>query len=233
MFWPERSAGIASFRPVCASLRGDGRAELLVDEHARDGRVGAGADGLQEALEDQVLGVGDDRRLLGVGLALDPEELLLEGAAMVEGEDVELLVISEVHSPEYSKGVQARGREVLRMVAMTSGADLFVVCKQCGSEVSPYITECPYCGHRLRRRAPKLPRRSMRPSGAPALAGRDSDRCWDGAARARRRGRLPAARAIRSSRWAATRPYATIALVAACCVAWVAIARRTAPCLPT
>ncbi|HXN37687.1 MAG TPA: zinc-ribbon domain-containing protein, partial [Solirubrobacteraceae bacterium] len=41
---------------------------------------------------------------------------------------------------------------------MTSGADLFVVCKQCGSEVSPYITECPYCGHRLRRRAPKLPR---------------------------------------------------------------------------
>ncbi|MBA3809220.1 MAG: zinc-ribbon domain-containing protein, partial [Solirubrobacterales bacterium] len=41
---------------------------------------------------------------------------------------------------------------------MTSGADLFVVCKQCGSEVSPYITECPYCGSRLRRRAPKLPR---------------------------------------------------------------------------
>ena len=41
---------------------------------------------------------------------------------------------------------------------MTSSADLFVVCKQCGSEVSPYITECPYCGHRLRRRAPKLPR---------------------------------------------------------------------------
>ena len=41
---------------------------------------------------------------------------------------------------------------------MSSRADLFVVCKQCGSEVSPYITECPYCGHRLRRRAPKLPR---------------------------------------------------------------------------
>src|SRR5208282_1634264 len=45
---------------------------------------------------------------------------------------------------------------------MSSGADLFVVCKQCGSEVSPYITECPYCGHRLRRRAPKLP-----PANAP------------------------------------------------------------------
>jgi membrane associated rhomboid family serine protease len=39
---------------------------------------------------------------------------------------------------------------------MASGADLFVVCKQCGSEVSPYITECPYCGSRLRKRAPKL-----------------------------------------------------------------------------
>src|SRR3954447_25346190 len=34
--------------------------------------------------------------------------------------------------------------------------DLFVVCKKCGSEVSPYITECPYCGNRLRKRAPKL-----------------------------------------------------------------------------
>ena len=41
---------------------------------------------------------------------------------------------------------------------MSSGADLFVVCKQCGAEVSPYITECPYCGGRLRKRAPKLPR---------------------------------------------------------------------------
>jgi membrane associated rhomboid family serine protease len=39
---------------------------------------------------------------------------------------------------------------------MSSGADLFVVCKNCGSEVSPYITECPYCGTRLRKRAPKL-----------------------------------------------------------------------------
>lgn len=36
------------------------------------------------------------------------------------------------------------------------GPDLFVICKHCGSEVSPYITECPYCGSRLRKRAPKL-----------------------------------------------------------------------------
>jgi membrane associated rhomboid family serine protease len=39
---------------------------------------------------------------------------------------------------------------------MANSPDLFVVCKNCRAEVSPYITECPYCGHRLRKRAPKL-----------------------------------------------------------------------------
>ena len=33
-----------------------------------------------------------------------------------------------------------------------------MVCKSCGSEVSPYVTECPYCGNRLRKRAPDLQR---------------------------------------------------------------------------
>ena len=55
---------------------------------------------------------------------------------------------------------------------MSSGADLFVVCKQCGSEVSPYITECPYCGHRLRRRAPKLPRAKDRRAPPRGLSAR-------------------------------------------------------------
>ncbi|HWD84354.1 MAG TPA: rhomboid family intramembrane serine protease [Solirubrobacteraceae bacterium] len=56
-----------------------------------------------------------------------------------------------------------------------SGPDLFVICKSCGSEVSPYITECPYCGNRLRKRAPKLDRqgriseRRSRRSPSPAL----------------------------------------------------------------
>src|SRR3989442_12802955 len=36
--------------------------------------------------------------------------------------------------------------------------ELSVVCKNCGAEVSPYVTECPYCGTRLRKRAPKLER---------------------------------------------------------------------------
>jgi membrane associated rhomboid family serine protease len=41
---------------------------------------------------------------------------------------------------------------------MPQTPDLFVVCKKCGSEVSPYITECPYCGTRLRKRAPRIDR---------------------------------------------------------------------------
>lgn len=41
---------------------------------------------------------------------------------------------------------------------MSGGPELFVVCKSCGSEVSPYITECPYCGSRLRKRAPRIER---------------------------------------------------------------------------
>jgi membrane associated rhomboid family serine protease len=79
------------------------------------------------------------------------------------------------------------------------GPDLFVVCKSCGSEVSPYITECPYCGNRLRKRAPKLDRqgrvaekRRRRPTASlPRL----------------RRGEMPGIRAE-------SRPYATILLVA-------------------
>jgi membrane associated rhomboid family serine protease len=40
----------------------------------------------------------------------------------------------------------------------SGGPDLFVICKHCGAEVSPYITECPYCGNRIQKRAPKLDR---------------------------------------------------------------------------
>ena len=39
-----------------------------------------------------------------------------------------------------------------------SETELRVVCKSCGAEVSPYVTECPYCGARVRKRAPKLER---------------------------------------------------------------------------
>ena len=106
---------------------------------------------------------------------------------------------------------------------MPSGADLFVVCKQCGSEVSPYITECPYCGSRLRRRAPKLPRADA-PSRASTRRGRLSSLLArsPGAGTRRRRGVRRGPRAgLRGARWDATRPYATMALVALGCAAWI------------
>jgi membrane associated rhomboid family serine protease len=71
--------------------------------------------------------------------------------------------------------------------------ELSVVCKSCGSEVSPYVTECPYCGTRLRKRAPKLERRG------DEITPRER----------RRRLRRPAIPKIA----VAERPYATIAAV--------------------
>jgi membrane associated rhomboid family serine protease len=103
---------------------------------------------------------------------------------------------------------------------MSSGADLFVVCKQCGSEVSPYITECPYCGHRLRRRAPKLPREHV-PNRSQR--GRLRRPRWPGLAPRKRT--LTSSRR-RFSRWGESRalapPYATIALVALSSGVWIA-----------
>jgi membrane associated rhomboid family serine protease len=81
---------------------------------------------------------------------------------------------------------------------MASGPDLFVVCKSCGSEVSPYITECPYCGTRLRKRAPKLDR-----GGTPKAPRRSRPRLAP-----LRRGEIPGIRPDR-------RPYATMLLIVA------------------
>lgn len=81
----------------------------------------------------------------------------------------------------------------------TGRSDLFVVCKNCGAEVSPYITECPYCGKRLRKRAPKIDRegrvleRTTRRRPAPSLT-------------PLRRGEIPGIARER-------RPYTTSALV--------------------
>jgi membrane associated rhomboid family serine protease len=80
-----------------------------------------------------------------------------------------------------------------------SETELSVICKNCGSEVSPYVTECPYCGARLRKRAPKLERR-----GDALEAQRPR----------RRRRRIP--RPGRPSfAVSADRPYATITVVLA------------------
>ena len=62
-----------------------------------------------------------------------------------------------------------------------SHPDLFVVCKNCQAEVSPYITECPYCGTRLRKRAPKI----ERPDAPPAKPSRRAPRPGGGRGRAK------------------------------------------------
>jgi membrane associated rhomboid family serine protease len=77
-----------------------------------------------------------------------------------------------------------------------SETELSVICKNCGSEVSPYVTECPYCGARLRKRAPKLERRG---DGFEAQRPR------------RRRPRLIPRRVRALS--GLTRPYATLSVI--------------------
>jgi membrane associated rhomboid family serine protease/DNA-directed RNA polymerase subunit RPC12/RpoP len=76
-----------------------------------------------------------------------------------------------------------------------SSPELSVVCRTCGEEVSPYVTECPYCGTRLRKRAPKLELRG------DELAPRESRRVRRRLALARRTEAL------------AERPYAVIAAI--------------------
>jgi membrane associated rhomboid family serine protease len=86
--------------------------------------------------------------------------------------------------------------------------DLNVICKHCGAEVSPYITECPYCGQRLRKRAPKL-----RPEGGEIAVVEPR----------RRRLRRPRRRREEQPlRWlAAERPLATVALIVAPAVIYI------------
>ena len=83
---------------------------------------------------------------------------------------------------------------------MSSGPDLYLVCKSCGAEVSPYITECPYCGTRIQKRAPKLDR-----GGVPKAPRK---RPFAAAAAAAAPGEIPGIRADR-------RPWAVWVLVVA------------------
>jgi DNA-directed RNA polymerase subunit RPC12/RpoP len=79
-----------------------------------------------------------------------------------------------------------------------SETELSVICKNCGSEVSPYVTECPYCGTRLRKRAPKLERRGDALEAKP-----------------RRRKRLRIVPRRQHEDAGPFRPYATIAVILA------------------
>lgn len=83
----------------------------------------------------------------------------------------------------------------------SSPPELSVVCKKCGSEVSPYVTECPYCGTRLRKRAPKLERRGDQLTAREGIRDRRRRRA---AERAPRRAAVS---------YEAERPYVTIAAI--------------------
>jgi membrane associated rhomboid family serine protease len=103
---------------------------------------------------------------------------------------------------------------------MASSPDLFVVCKNCGSQVSPYVTECPYCGNRIRKRAPKIERpRRPEPNGAPGPA----------AEKRRARPQVPSLGPLRTGEIPGIRgdetrrPYVTLFLVAVGLLWWLAI----------
>lgn len=106
------------------------------------------------------------------------------------------------------------------------------MCGSCGQQVSTFVTECPYCGNRLRKRAPKLDRKDGDLEALFAQLESDEDvaplhsptppprKPW--AARFRRKPKTgtkakdTAPRRVRRPALAATgdrRPWATIAIV--------------------
>ena len=101
-----------------------------------------------------------------------------------------------------------------------AGPELSVVCRNCGSEVSPYVTECPYCGTRLRKRAPRLEREGdeikVREGRREKKLRRDAER----RARTDER-RTSFGRGTERAEDLATRPLATVALIAVPAVIYV------------
>lgn len=87
-----------------------------------------------------------------------------------------------------------------------SETELNVVCKSCGAEVSPYVTECPYCGARLRKRAPDL-ERGGDGGFEPKQSRREKRREEKARQKAARRSRPSSATRV------GARPWATVALI--------------------
>ncbi len=97
-----------------------------------------------------------------------------------------------------------------------SETELSVVCKSCGAEVSPYVTECPYCGARVRKRAPDLERRD---GGFEAKQSRRERRRLKKQRERNQRQAAGGLREIRSAAAVGQRPWATLAVVLAPAVA--------------
>lgn len=111
-----------------------------------------------------------------------------------------------------------------------SSPDLFVVCKNCQAEVSPYITECPYCGTRLRKRAPRIERPDAPvkpPKRGSRVGARSRGTSRPKAKQPRATPRLDKLRSgeipgIRGDEY--RRPYATMVLVALSFGLWLSLA---------
>ncbi|MGI9556682.1 MAG: rhomboid family intramembrane serine protease [Solirubrobacterales bacterium] len=89
-------------------------------------------------------------------------------------------------------------------------SELGVVCHSCGEEVSAFVTECPYCGTRLRKRAPKLERQG------DEIVAHEPRRQKRRRQRAERRQAAPSGRPgplARGVSWAAERPIVTLAAI--------------------
>jgi hypothetical protein len=111
------------------------------------------------------------------------------------------------------------------------------VCKNCQAEVSPYVTECPYCGTRLRKRAPKIERPDAAPTKPQRRGSRGAGAQGRPKAKARAKTRSkpakPALGRLRSGEIPGIRgddtrkPWATIVLVAMSFGIWFSLAFYT------
>ena len=129
-------------------------------EHAQD--LG-GADELEGILDLLEKGTGAARQRVVYEANHDWGELLREIVAVAGTE----LADRAVATP-----VAARRRRIAERAWQAA-----LTCSSCaaaaGARCRPYITECPYCGNRLRKRAPKLERGGTpKPPKARAQAAR-------------------------------------------------------------
>ena len=131
-------------------------------------------------LSEHAQELGCERELAGVGELLAGNTGAHRQLRIWEQTpDLKALVGGASSRPAASESTRC-GSPLCSVEPVDSPPELSVVCKKCGSEVSPYVTECPYCGTRLRKRAPKLERHGdeltaqetqARP---PAAEGRDA-----------------------------------------------------------
>ena len=118
--------------------------------------------------------------------------------------------------PEHNQADQGGGGGRYDAAHVMAEREFFVICPNCGSEVSPYVTECPYCGNRLRKRAPDLKKQKKAEEKEERKAEKKRERLraqYEGGS-ASGGGAAPGAWLERSGRPVATGVLVTISIVA-------------------